>query len=395
MDTRTDNYQGYRYAAVAALSPVAVTRWTVQLVDPQVEREFRIDRFPDDRRRVAMLLALASVASAINFLVQLYLYAGGNSGVNAMLTQFFTIWLPLAGLAIVLRLRTPSVLEGVMIGCIGLGMVMRMSIMTLQPGLTFLWPTLIIGIVFVIYIYLPVRFLVAVAISSIFSIVASAWWLLIAETGVPVDQMLRAQVWLLFANALGFIAANSIQRGQRVRYAQSLLLKELLSTDAMTGIGNRRRFDDAFDREWRRCGRSGKPLSLLMIDVDHFKSYNDHHGHLHGDECLRQVAKLLVEGVGRPGDLVARYGGEEFVCLLPEIGEEGARAVAAKFMMAIARAAIPHAALPEAAKLTISIGTATCHEVSLHSPGALVALADKLLYGAKRAGRDQVMTGVL
>jgi diguanylate cyclase (GGDEF)-like protein len=298
-------------------------------------------------------------------------------------------------MAIVLRVRRPVVLEGMMIAFIGVGMVMRMWLMTVQPTLSFLWPTLIIGLVFIIYIYLPVRFLLAAAISTVFSVVASAWWLLIAETGLPLDQMLRAMVWLAFANALGFIAANSSQRGQRMRYAQSLLLRELLSTDAMTGIGNRRRFDDALDREWRRCSRSGKPLSLLMIDVDHFKAYNDHHGHLQGDECLRNVAQLLVESVGRPADLVARYGGEEFVCLLPEIGEEGARAVAAKFMMGVARASIPHAALPADARLTISIGAATCNEVSRQTPGALVALADKLLYDAKRAGRDRVMTGLL
>lgn len=395
MDTRTDHYLGYRYAPGAEPRPVAVTRWTVQLVDPQVEHDFRLDRFAEDRRRVVMLLVLASFASGINFLVQLYLYAGGDGGLNPLLTQFATIWLPLLGLAVVSRLQTPHVLEGTMIAFMAVGMVMRMTIMTVNPGVTFLWPTLIIGIVFVIYIYLPVRFLVAVAISTIFSIVASAWWLLIAETGLPLDQMLRAQVWLLFANALGFIASNSIQRGQRMRYAQSLLLRELLSTDVMTGIGNRRRFDDALDREWRRCGRSGKPLSLLMVDVDHFKAYNDHHGHLEGDECLRHVARLLVESVGRPGDLVARYGGEEFVCLLPEIDEEGARSVAAKFIMAIARAAIPHAALPEDARLTISVGAATCNEVARQSPGMLVALADKLLYAAKRAGRDRVVTGVL
>jgi len=394
MDTRTDSYLGYQ-AAGGEPQPVAVTRWTVRLVDPQVEHDFRVDRFAEDRRRVVMLLMLASFVSCVNFLVQLYVYARSDDGLNALLTQFATIWLPLAGLAVVLRVRTPNLLEGMMIAFIAVGMIMRMTIMTLQPGLAFLWPTLIIGIIFVIYIYLPVRFLVAVMIATVFSIVASAWWLLIAETGLPLDQMLRAMVWLLFANALGFIAAKSIQRGQRIRYAQSLLLKELLSTDAMTGIGNRRRFDDALDREWRRCGRSGRPLSLLMIDVDHFKAYNDHHGHLQGDECLRQVARLLVESVGRPADLVARYGGEEFVCLLPEISEEGARSVAAKFIMAIARASIPHAALPADARLTISVGAATCDDVTRQSPGALVALADKLLYAAKRAGRDQVMTGTL
>lgn len=395
MDTRTNAYSAYRQTMDPDLKPVAVTRWTARLVDPQIEHDYRVDRFVEDRRRVVMLLGLASVASVFNFFVQLYIFSRGGSAAHVLIPSFVVIWLPLAGLAIVRRIQTHTLLEGMMVAFIAVGMVMRMTIMTVYPSMTFLWPTLIVSIIFVIYVYLPVRFLVAAALAVTFSVVAPAWWFLIAGTTLPVDQSLRALVWLFFANALGFIAANSIQRGQRTQYAQSLLLKELLSTDSLTGIGNRRRFDDALDREWRRCSRSQKPLSLLMIDVDHFKAYNDHCGHQQGDECLRQVAQLLVQNVGRPGDLVARYGGEEFVCLLPEIGEAGARAVAAKFVVALANAGIPHPALPNEGRLTISVGAATAAEPATQSPGALVALADKLLYAAKRAGRDQVMTGVL
>jgi len=394
MDTRADTYLGYRHMA-AEPRPVAVTRWSAQLADPQVEQDFRIDRFAEDRRRVMLLLLLASAVSAFNFGFQFHEFWTRGGVVVSLIPAAAPVFLPLIAFGIVSRVRRPGLLEALMAVFIVVGMVSRMTIMTVYPVTAFLWPTLIVSIVFIIYVYLPIRFFVAAGLAAAFSVVAPAWWFFVAGTTLPLEQMLRASVWLVFANALGFLAANSIQRAQRERYAQSLLLKELLSTDAMTGIGNRRRFDDALEREWRRCSRSGKPLSLLMIDVDHFKAYNDHHGHLQGDECLRQVAKLLVESVGRPADLVARYGGEEFVCLLPEIAEEGARAVAAKCMMAIARAAIPHAGLPAAAKLTISIGAATGHEVALHSPGALVALADKLLYCAKRAGRDQVVTGVL
>jgi diguanylate cyclase (GGDEF)-like protein len=221
------------------------------------------------------------------------------------------------------------------------------------------------------------------------------WWSLFYGATLGTEQVYFGILWITLANGLGFTAANTLQRSQRTQYAQSLMLKHLLSTDAMTGIGNRRRFDDALDREWRRCSRSEKPLSLLMIDVDHFKAYNDHCGHLEGDDCLRRVAWLLVDSVGRPGDLVARYGGEEFVCLLPEIGEAGARAVAAKLSGAIQEAAIPHPAFAENGRLTISIGVATVTDLSMQQPGEVVALADKLLYAAKAAGRDQVMTGSL
>jgi diguanylate cyclase (GGDEF)-like protein len=395
MDTRTSTYPRYYYEPAPELQPVAVTRWMARLADPRCEFDYRASRFADDRCRGMILMALASVAGALNFLVQLDAYSRGAGTLDALLPPFASIWLPILGLLIVQRLRSPAMLEAMMAACIAVGTVTRLALVTLHPVMTYMWPTLIVGIVFVIYLYLPVRFTVAVALAAGFSIVAPTWWLLSQGALLPPDQFYRGLIWLLFANALGFIAANSLQRSQRAQFAQSLVLKHLLSTDAMTGIGNRRRFDDALDREWRRCGRSGQPLSLLMIDVDHFKAYNDHYGHQQGDDCLRRVARLLVDSVGRPGDLVARYGGEEFVCLLPEIDEDGARAVAAKFAAAIEQAAIPHPGAGLDGRLTISIGVATVTDLVTHRPAEAVALADKLLYAAKRAGRDQIAAGLL
>jgi len=337
MDQRTEDYAGYRHATVEP-QQVPVTRWSAQLLDPQVERDFRVDRFAEDQRRVMLLMVLASVVNACNFALQFHGALADGSD-TTLLPALATVFMPLLAAAIISRVRSPGMLEGLMAAFIVVGMFTRMTIMTVYPATEFLWATLIVSLIFIIYIYLPVRLAVSVALATGFSLMAPVWWFAVAGSTLPFEQMSRALVWLVFANALGFIAANSVQRATRERYAQSILLKELHSTDAMTGIGNRRRFDDAFEREWRRCSRSGKPLSLLMIDVDHFKAYNDHYGHLHGDDCLRQVASLLVASIGRPGDLVARYGGEEFVALFPETGEEGARAVAAKIMMALARAA--------------------------------------------------------
>jgi diguanylate cyclase (GGDEF)-like protein len=166
-----------------------------------------------------------------------------------------------------------------------------------------------------------------------------------------------------------------------------------VSTDWLTGIANRRRFDGVLQREWRRCRRAGVPLSQLVIDVDYFKAYNDQFGHQQGDECLRQVAQILLDGVKRPGDLLARFGGEEFVCLLPEIGLAGVRSVAGRLLTAVRQAGIFHPASPST-HLTISIGAAAATDLS-GDPDALFALADKLLYAAKGAGRDQLMAGAL
>jgi diguanylate cyclase (GGDEF)-like protein len=305
------------------------------------------------------------------------------------------IILPMAGFAIVKHLRTPQMLDRLMLAAIAIGAVIRFSMLTYHPDLTGLWTTLMVGVVFVIYLYLPLRLTGAFALALAFSAAAPLWWIT-HGAHVPPDVFYRGIVWLLLANALGFIAANSLQRGQRMQFAQSLLLRQLLSTDAMTGIANRRRFDIALEREWQRCRRAAAPMpmSLLMIDVDHFKAYNDHCGHPQGDACLRQVARILVDTVGRPGDIVARYGGEEFVCLLPNIGSAGALAVADKIAAALHYADIPHPRSPAGPRLTVSIGVATC-KVFDGRPEAFVEHADKLLYVAKADGRNQIAVGQL
>ena len=176
---------------------------------------------------------------------------------------------------------------------------------------------------------------------------------------------------------------------------QADLLRSLSFLDGLTGIANRRRFDDAMTREWRRCTRSHLPLSLIILDVDHFKAYNDEYGHQAGDECLRLVAELLADRARRPSDLVARYGGEEFVCLLPETDGTGAIRVAEGFRAAVAKQRIPHAQSPVAPFVTISLGVATVTPSADGSPERLAEMADQLLYRAKRAGRNRVQDAMV
>ncbi|WP_114859068.1 diguanylate cyclase [Azospirillum brasilense] len=174
---------------------------------------------------------------------------------------------------------------------------------------------------------------------------------------------------------------------------QTDLLRTLSFNDGLTGIANRRRFDEVLLREWRRCGRAQLPLSLIMLDVDQFKPYNDHYGHQAGDECLRAVAQLLAEQMMRPGDLIARYGGEEFVCLLPETDEEGAVQVAERLRQTVTGQRLPHAASHVADHITISLGVGTARPLLDDTPDRLTQLADGLLYEAKRAGRNRVCSG--
>ena len=166
-------------------------------------------------------------------------------------------------------------------------------------------------------------------------------------------------------------------------------LRAMILTDALTGIANRRAFDERLAAEWRRCGRSSLPVALLLIDIDHFKRYNDHYGHQGGDNTLIQFAAALRRAAGRTQDLVARYGGEEFAVLLPQLDARGAVGVAGRLMAELERLAIPHAASPTAPYLTASVGIACMTPGDHSTPADLIQVADALLYQAKSDGRNR------
>ena len=167
-------------------------------------------------------------------------------------------------------------------------------------------------------------------------------------------------------------------------------LEDLSSTDALTGLANRRRFDTVWELEWQRALRQGFALAVAMIDVDHFKDYNDHYGHQAGDDCLRRLAQVLAAASQRSGELAARYGGEEFVIVLPAVNAEDAMANAERIRSAVQALNIVNAVDIPAGMLTVSIGVA-CRVPTAHdSPASLLRAADAALYEAKHQGRNRV-----
>ncbi|MGV8923464.1 MAG: diguanylate cyclase [Thermomonas sp.] len=180
-------------------------------------------------------------------------------------------------------------------------------------------------------------------------------------------------------------------RTEQAAHSEQLL--KMAYIDGLTGIANRRHFDEALQTEWRRCQRSGKPLSLLMIDIDHFKAYNDRYGHLRGDQCLQTVATALRARLDRAQDLVARFGGEEFVCLLPECDLSGANRVAQALFLAVQELMIENHDSPVSRTLTVSIGVATQIPDEGSTPDTLLTRADANLYRAKQTGRNRVEDG--
>jgi diguanylate cyclase (GGDEF)-like protein len=171
--------------------------------------------------------------------------------------------------------------------------------------------------------------------------------------------------------------------------AQADLLRQWVYLDGMTGVSNRRFFDERLAVEWSRAVRNGSLLSVVLIDVDAFKRYNDHYGHLVGDDCLRRVAAALRAGLRRPGDLLARYGGEEFVCLLPETPLDGALALAQHLGAQVAALGIEHAHSDAAPHVTVSLGACTAAASTALRPEALLREADAQLYLAKTGGRNR------
>jgi diguanylate cyclase (GGDEF)-like protein len=171
--------------------------------------------------------------------------------------------------------------------------------------------------------------------------------------------------------------------------AQADLLRQWVYLDGLTGVPNRRHFDERVASECGRARRGRSPLSIVLIDVDHFKRFNDHYGHLAGDDGLRRVAASLRSGLKRPGDLLARYGGEEFVCLLPDTPLAGALQVARRLGEGVAALGIEHARADAAAHLTVSLGVCTRAPESEAGPEVLLRAADAQLYRAKVLGRNQ------
>jgi len=245
----------------------------------------------------------------------------------------------------------------------------------------------------------------ALTASTVLEIPGDTFRTQVAANPAPLLAMLKTMAGRS-RNDLGALAASNEQLQQyasAVEHAnrdltearrqledQNVQLERLSTLDTLTGIPNRRRFDESLAHEWRRGSRESSPFSIALCDIDFFKGYNDTYGHQAGDECLARVARALADTFRRPGDLVARYGGEEFVAVLPATGEKGAAALAERMRERVESLRIPHCSSAVSPSVTISIGTATTVPGPGTKPEELIQLADAALYRAKRKGRNRV-----
>lgn len=215
-----------------------------------------------------------------------------------------------------------------------------------------------------------------------------AGWRYSVRLQTELAEQLRLRVALAQANTE---LEDKVQQRTQALEEVNHQLEVLSVTDALTRLANRRRFDAVWLDEWQRALRQATPLAVIMLDVDHFKAYNDHYGHQQGDECLRRVGEVLLTTVRRAGELVARYGGEEFVVVLPGTSVIHAMAVAESIRANIQAAGIAHAHSGVAAVVTVSLGVAVGIPTQGDAPDALVHAADAALYRAKDQGRNRVV----
>ena len=223
---------------------------------------------------------------------------------------------------------------------------------------------------YLIYLFLALALLVAVA--------------LIYGLSIRRLKMRHKNTTLIMQERLQLLELRTQQIEQANRD-----LHRLSHLDSLTGVANRRRFEEALDLEWRRASRTGTPLSLIMIDTDFFKPFNDAYGHQRGDACLTLVANTLRNALNRPGDMVARYGGDEFIILIPGTDAEGAAEIAEAMRVRVEGMEITHKGSPEDKVVTISLGVVTSYPTRGFSTGELIAAADEALYQAKNGGRNR------
>lgn len=239
-----------------------------------------------------------------------------------------------------------------------------------------------------IYIYFMLGMLFWRAVTSATLVFASyAICAVVGELSHP--EMLIDLGVLCFANVIGAMVCYTLERASRTHFLEERLLIETASRDGLTGIHNRRVFDERIDRLWPQAARDQVPLALMLIDIDHFKAYNDCYGHQAGDECLRRVACCLTLSARRPLDITTRYGGEEFAIVLYDASRAHVEEATRRIQAAMESLAIEHLASPaDSKRLTVSIGAACVVPQISRSHFGFIQLADEALYAAKMRGRD-------
>ena len=352
-----------------------------------LEREFRREHARSRLRQIRFNLylaaALIAVFGALNAMVI------GPGALNALYLVQFGLLLPIVGCAIGITYlanarklypRMAPVLAPIM----GL-LVIAVEIKAAQSGVQIVFATVLLTCVY-LYFLIGLMFYEALRANLIiwcaylgFGIVGG-----LADTHLIYDAFV-----LLLGNIVGATVAYGLESEIRTHFLESRLMLEQVARDGLTGIYNRRRFDEHLETVWQQAQRDGVILALLLVDIDFFKRFNDRHGHQAGDECLKSVATALSRAARRPLDFVARYGGEEFAIILYDPSRQYLQEIAARIHTNVAALGIAHADSSVASAVTVSAGIAHVAPTLERSTQGFVQLADEALYQAKGDGRNR------
>jgi diguanylate cyclase (GGDEF)-like protein len=357
--------------------------------DGALEKDFRdyFLEFSMRRVRLGLGIAMAVLFSivALDFVVSSHL---GTAGTN---TLRLTVLFPLLALGLIVTLHPDlrahhQPLFGVSALVFG-AVISYLSVLAGLHGAPHEYASLVV-FVFYAYLFLGLLFHTALLVSSV---VALGYTAVGGALGLPGDVLFYQSALLFAACAVGGVGAYTFEHAVRTSYLESRILSELAQRDGLTGLYNRRLFDDQMSRIWRQARRERAPVQIILVDIDYFKVFNDLYGHQAGDDCLRRVADTLNVAAKRPFDLCARYGGEEFVLVLSDPPRDYAETLPERLRREVASLGVPHEGSPVAGVVTVSIGVAMVTPGNGRSLAGAVQMADEALYQAKEEGRNRVV----
>ena len=357
--------------------------------DAELETEFRQTNLDENIGHIRVNLGLAITITLAFSAVEAMLLGSGLNRIPSMIHFGVIVPLLLGALAASFSARRHSIYPpfALVAGTsIGLSVVIIHLVASLG-GVPLLFPCLILTSIF-IYFMGGLMFYHALAANVFVTVVYLAAGTALQLPGLEFGYDAISMV------AINIFCASVVymhEKTSRMRFLETGLLREMVARDGLTGIQNRRMFDQHIQRIWQQAVREGEQVAVLLVDIDCFKDYNDRYGHQAGDECLRAVAVTLSQCARRPMDFVARYGGEEFAVVLYEATREFVAEVLTRIQRSIAQLNIPHEASRVASRLTVSIGAAFVLPGANRTHDGLVQLADEALYSAKEQGRNRVV----
>jgi diguanylate cyclase (GGDEF)-like protein len=357
--------------------------------DPELESDFRRTHFVENLFHTRVNLCVAVVITIAFAAIQSSVLGPELNRIPRMIDMLLLVPTLLIGLASSFSPQRHLIYPPIAMFAstvFGVG-VAAIQLIASLGGKAILFPSLVLTVIF-IYFMGGLIFYRAVAANVIVTLAYIAAGIVLR---LPAGEFFYDALVLIAANLFGASIVYVHEKTSRTRYLEACLMREMVARDGLTGIHNRRMFDQHIQRAWQQAVREVARIGVLLVDVDCFKDYNDRYGHQAGDECLRAVAVSLSQCARRPLDFVARYGGEEFAMVLYGANREYVAEVLARIQRSIAELNIPHEASRVAARLTVSVGAAFILPSRNRTYEGLIQLADEALYSAKEQGRNRVV----